>query len=325
MNTSLKKLVALLFPLVGALAANSARATDIGLPLLPPGAPYLWAGDLFSLNNSNPLYQNNRQAGDALAGTLAERSDIVAQSTRLHTNPMWTGSNTFVFSADASSPNDGYVIRNPSVAGADGGTLMYIPNKYDVTTNERPHFPIVSTQAAVRVGSSDTVSLGLMENPGEYSGLPIAQQTFAGVNGQNAEGEIWMSLNQSGEYGVFAKDENDVRQTVATGMLSGFNNNAWQALYIAWDNRTNTITVEIGGQKVVDGTSVAQYYPTTQIPNIRGFGFEFSGTAALDNFSAVPEPSSIVMLAMGAAGLGLLGWRRRRAVQSGIAFAQIAA
>jgi hypothetical protein len=308
MKTAMTKLVALLLPLVGLLAAaNSARATDVGLPLLPPGAPYLWAGDTFTLNGSS--YTNNHTAG-TLAGSLVERSDIVAQSTRLHTNPMWTGSNTFQISADAGSPNDGYVVRNPNVSGSDGGSLMYVPAKYYIGAGAMPHFPIVSTQAAVRVGSSDTVTIGLLDNIAEYADVPISQQSFAGSDTQPAMGEIWMTLNQAGAYQVFYKDGNDATHSIDTlpGMLPSFNPNAWQALYLAWDARTDTIVAEINGQDIIAPTS---YSTDGSVPTITGFGFQFSGTAALDNFSAVPEPSSVALLGMGAVGLAGMIWRKR--------------
>ncbi len=305
MKTAMTRLVALLLPFVGLLAAaNSARATDVGLPLLPPGAPYLWAGDTFTLG------ENGRGENTQLAGTLVERSDIVAMSSRLHTNPQWTGSNTFLLSDAGNTTNDGYVYRNPSVSGSDGGSLMYVPDAYAISGSSPPVYPVVSTQAAVRVGSSDTVTIGMLDDLSEYTSVPLSQQSFAGSDTQPAMGEIWMTLDQTGNYQVLYKDKNDATHSIDTlpGMLPDFDPNAWQALFLAWDARTNTITAEINGQDIIAPTS---YSTDGSVPTIAAFGFQFSGTAALDNFSAVPEPSSVALLTLGAVGLGGMIWRKR--------------
>ncbi len=165
------------------------------------------------------------------------------------------------------------------------------------------------------MGSSDTVSIGILDNPAEYG--PLNQQTFAGTSSVTGIGEIWMTLNQLGAYAVFAKGDDELPHLLGGGQLQTpqtFDNTAWRALFVSWDDRTNTVTASIDGTKVVNNVSVAPFYNT--IPTTGAMGFEFTGTAAIDNFSAVPEPASLATAIMGGVGFALLAWRRRRSAGS---------
>lgn len=306
-------------------------------------APYVWGADPFTLNNSGgPV------AGDTLIGQPVQ---IAPFSTSLSNQPtpIWTGSTAFQYGVDTSNTSTG---ANDGMIGVDktstAGIMAWMPTTYpvDKALNEPPSYHIVAAQSAVNIASGDTIDIGMLGNPG---GGAIRTQTGAnpyvpGCTFEYDMGSVWISVTNEGagnaQWAVEARETipashavapSSADVTLASGTLTGFNSTAWylaQVWYDYSDNVLNAQLVNASGVNLLpagaENIALGSYDP-----DIQGYGFEVdggliqsesgnysfqpsSGGTHLDNFTAVPEPSSVVLAGLAAAGAIAVTLRKRR-------------
>ncbi len=284
--------------------------------------------------------------GNGLTSITGDVSEIHTQSDMSSGRvppPVWTGSTAFVFTPSSPGSTDAVITYNPTLNptyNASTGTISkpfgmaWLPSSYVLgPTAEDPTYPIVSTQATVKFGAYDsadaasvlpnTVDIGLLGNP-NGSAIRNQSQYVPGCTFEHDMGSVWLSVTQNSNgtanWAVEAREDpnNPTNfQTLQSGTLASFDNSAWYLMQMWYNYANNSISAAL--VKDTDGIAadatndvlVSNLALNGFEPNVQGYGFQFANpNVQLDNFAAVPEPSSYALAAMGLGGLGLMFWRR---------------
>ena len=236
---------------------------------------YVLGGDTFT------LVSPNRDAGDPLNALPTE---LPATG---HV-PVWDATNV-VFGGDS---DNGYV------QSSDGTAAMgYIEGLH--SGEGYPFAQYWFVQADIDFSGETTAAtsalLGFM-GEAEIPGRPFESQ-----------GEIWVEYKADGGWIVYAGGS-----ILGSGLVApaaGFGN----SVRVDWDIYGNSVSASINGTSVLYGASIASSgidpYETY------GFAFQLHGNAKLDNYAALPEPSSVVLLSLGGVGIVAQLYRKRRSTR----------
>ncbi len=220
----------------------------------------------------------------------------------------------------------------------------------DKALNQAPSYPIVAAQSAVNLASGDTVDIGMIGNPGGTA-IRTQSTYLTGCTFEYDMGSVWLSLTNNGSgnatWSLEARETvpsfphtmtpSSADVTLASGTLTGFDSTAWYLMQVWYDYSSNELNAQLVNASGVNllpsnGLSSAENVPLGAYdPDIQGFGFQVdgglvttvgdtsttysfsnsSGDTHLDNFAAVPEPSTFALAGFAAAGLCVVTMRRR--------------
>ena len=292
------------------------------------GSPgdHWYSGDTFLLNTA----PQNRAPNGQLQGTKAETSSEIPVGLMTNGVPYpYQGSTGLVLVHDPSdignlNPNNGVVIDS---TGNTTAKLAYIDAWiYQGVASQ------YWAQADVKPTATDSVYIGFLQNTGHTTGstaLPYGSNSGANTNfNVDGFGLIWGELsytapNQLTWELIANAGDGSPAQLIESGNMVTTNMTDWHNFSLGWD-QNNKAFLAVDGNKVsqdwdVSSSNIAGL--SWSIADVGGVGFQLSGGAQLDNFAALPEPSSILMLGMGGIGFGYLVVRTRRK-REGVAAAE---
>ena len=312
-------------------------------------APYVWGADTFALNNPGGPVEGSTLIGQPVQITPLSIGQGGDQPVPIWTGSSAFQYQQDTSTPNGGS-NDGMITYNTS-SSAGIMAWMPTTYPVDKALNEAPTYQIVSAQSAVKFGSNNTVDVGMIGNPGgtaiRTQSTYVAGCTFEYDMGSiwlsvtnNGDGTAAWSLEAretvptSHSIAPSSADVMLAGSAMPGGvLLTGIDNSAWYLMQTWYNYSTNTLSAQLvdsSGENLLP-PSADNIFLEDYTPDIQGYGFQVdggqtesedgrfsfnppsssNGETSLDNFAAVPEPSSFVLAGFAAAGLCAAAWRRR--------------
>jgi len=217
----------------------------------------------------------------------------------------------YTYSATQGVGGSGAIFANTG----DAGNVAFTPTSFDATGNGTTlEFSLdfrITASANTVSDSNPTVRLGIGDDTsGSLSGRVFGDFDATSIN--TGAGTVTGRLDLNGNGGI-------------TGNAFDLNLDTWYTLYYSWETTGGSSgslsgdaivrVYNIGTTTVVDAEAnittslTGRQLDATSFVNMRGDQISSTATTYLDNLTAVPEPSTIAMLA---GGLGMLFLLRRR-------------